>query len=386
MLPWLVLALLALWLVPLHCYVFYPLLCRGWSFRAPAWPVLPDAALPPAVVVCVYHNEEKHLPAKLANCRALDYPEAKLRLLFVSDASSDGSDAIVRADGRAELLRLAARGGKSAGLNAALTRLAATAAPDAIVVLTDANTELARDAVRRLADALADPAVASACGELLLQSSGRDGGEAWYWRGEQVLKRGESARGCLIGANGGLHALRLRDWEPLPDGLLMEDLLIPLRLLLRGRTVYVPAARAREESAGGMTEFQRKVRIAAANYAMLPRLLRLALPARARFCLWSHKILRWLFAPLLLPLLALTIALLLQFAGWWWGSAWLLLLPLAFLLPLLVYDYFAWTFARAGWSISALLAHGLLMHLAFTVGALRALAGNPPPHWEHDRS
>lgn len=366
---WVVLVLLALWLVPVHCYLVYPLLCRGWARRQPAWPALADAGLPPVAVVCVYHNEEQGLPAKLANCRALDYPAEKLSMLFVSDASADGSDAIVRADGRVQLLRLEQRGGKSAGLNAALAQLQMRLPVETVVVFTDANTAVQPDAVRRLAEALADRVVASACGELTVTG---DGGEAWYWRGEQALKRGEGAQGCLIGANGALHALRLRDWTPLPDGLLMEDLLIPLRLLARGRAVYVPAARAREESSGSDAEFRRKVRIAAANFAMLPLLLRLPLPPRARFCLWSHKLLRWLFAPLLLPLLLLTVWLAAHLSPWWWGA------------PLVLLALFAYGMLSAGCDPRPLW-HGLLTHVAFTVGLLRALAGSTAPHWEHDR-
>ncbi len=378
---WLLLAPLVLWAVPLWCYVGYPLLCRGWSRRQPLWLALPADDLPPAVVVCVYHNEQTQLPAKLANCRALDYPAEKLSMLFVSDASDDGSDASVRADGRAELLCLAQRGGKSAGLNAALAHLQKTMPPETVVVFTDANTALQPDAVRRLAEALAAPAVTSACGELTVSG---DNGEAWYWRGEQVLKRGEGAEGCLIGANGALHALRLRDWTPLPDGLLMEDLLIPLRLLPRGRAVYVPAARAREESSGSDAEFRRKVRIAAANFAMLPLLLHLPLPPRARFCLWSHKILRWLCAPLLLPLLLLTLGILFRLAAPY--GSWLLLwlaLPAALLLDL-QNRFYGWTYTTVR-AAAAALVHGLLTHVAFTVGLLHALAGSTAPHWEHDR-
>ncbi len=359
------------WLPPLWCYAGYPLLCRGWARRQQQWPSLADVDLPAAVVVCVYHNEARHLPTKLANCQALAYPADKLRLLFVSDASDDGSDELVYANGRAELLRRDRRGGKSAGLNAALAHLQASMPPATVVVFTDANTELHPAAVQRLAEALADPAVASACGELTVTGHGEGG----YWRGEQMLKRAEGAWGCLIGANGALHAVRLRDWQPLPDGLLMEDLLIPLRLLMRGRAVYVPSARAQEEGGGSVMEFRRKVRIATANYAMLPLLLRLRLPLRAQCCLWSHKILRWLCAPLLLPLLALTAVLLWRWAGWWWGAPLLLIIPAA-------------VAAGCGLLWGAGLRtmwHGLLMHLAFTVGAMRALTGTMPPHWEHER-
>ena len=41
------------------------------------------------------HNEERHLPAKLANLAALEYPKDRLEILFVSDGSTDATNEIL---------------------------------------------------------------------------------------------------------------------------------------------------------------------------------------------------------------------------------------------------------------------------------------------------
>ena len=62
--------------------------------------------------------------SKLENALSLEYPSERLEILVVSDASTDGTDAIVElhAERGVKLLRMPERRGKTMGLNAARAR------------------------------------------------------------------------------------------------------------------------------------------------------------------------------------------------------------------------------------------------------------------------
>ena len=93
-------------------------LARGRKITPPA---LPDD--PPAVtVVVVAHNEESRIGARLENLLGADYPPGKLRVLLVSDGSTDATVERARAfdPQRVSVHASPTRAGKAAGLNAAL--------------------------------------------------------------------------------------------------------------------------------------------------------------------------------------------------------------------------------------------------------------------------
>ena len=65
------------------------------------------------------YNEVHAIRRTLDSLLAIDYPADRRQILVVSDASSDGTDDVVReyADRGVELLRLAQRSGKTAAEN-----------------------------------------------------------------------------------------------------------------------------------------------------------------------------------------------------------------------------------------------------------------------------
>src|SRR4029450_1893421 len=62
------------------------------------------------------YNEEAAIRRKLENCLALDYPRDRLRIVVASDASTDGTEAIVReySDQGVQLVVAPQRRGKAA--------------------------------------------------------------------------------------------------------------------------------------------------------------------------------------------------------------------------------------------------------------------------------
>jgi cellulose synthase/poly-beta-1,6-N-acetylglucosamine synthase-like glycosyltransferase len=293
----------------LHTYVIYPLLLvaldavaqarSAWGYlggnerRRP----LAQLGLPSVSVLIAAYDEQGCIARRIENLLAQDYPGDKLEILIGSDGSTDETDAIVQ--------RYAARGVKLSraercGKAGVLSRLVALAKGD-VLVMTDANTEFERDAIRHLIQPLRDDDVGLVCGRLRLHSpAGAPLAEGAYWKLESLLKLYESRRGCVMGANGGIYAVRKDLFPPLPAGTVVDDFVAALRVLAAGaRVCYEPEAVAHEEAAPDhANEYRRRVRIAAGGFRALSQHRDLLSPRHGftAFALWSHKVLRW-FVP-----------------------------------------------------------------------------------------
>ncbi len=303
-------------LLLLHTYFFYPLalvvldaaqqalqsvryLTGGRERRRGREPL---RVLPPVSMVVAAHNEVGCIVQKVANSLALDYPADRFEVVVGSDGSTDGTDELVRqvSDPRVRLSP-APRAGKTTVLN----RCVPLATGD-IVILTDANTQIAPDAVKRLVRHFSDPEVGAVCGKLKLYNpTKREYEESAYWIYESLIKFYEGKRGAVMGANGGIYAIRRHLFTPLPPSTIVDDFVIPMQLLARGyKVVYEPEAVAHEETTEDYgREFGRRARIAAGNFQSLRLLPSLLSPTKgfAAFAFWSHKVLRWC-APALMAL------------------------------------------------------------------------------------
>jgi hypothetical protein len=190
--------------------------------------------------------------------------------------------------------------GKITVLNDSVPRLSGE-----IVAFSDASSMLAPDALRRLVESFADPAVGAVSGvyrvrkrrqaELGVQ-------EDLYWKYETFLKVSESRISSILGAHGSLYAIR-RQLYPFPAaGSINDDYIIPLRILQRGwRVAYETRAVAYEE-AHEMGGFARRVRIMAGNIQQLKEIAPLLWPPRPLplFFFASHKLGR-LIVPFAMP-------------------------------------------------------------------------------------
>jgi cellulose synthase/poly-beta-1,6-N-acetylglucosamine synthase-like glycosyltransferase len=293
----------------LHTYLFYPLLLvalaairgavadlryvAGTSDRRQAAEPL---SLPSVSVVVAAWNEADVIGSKVQNSLALDYPKEKLEVVVGSDGSDDGTDQIVAActDDRIRLAGSTQRTGKVGVLN----RTIPTASGE-IVVLSDANTMFDRHAIRKLVRHFRNPRVGAVCGRLRLYNpKASDYEESAYWVYESFLKLHEGKRGAVMGANGGIYAIRKNLFTPLPPNTICDDFVIAMRCLQRGYDViYDPEALAIEETTEDYAkERMRRVRIAAGNFQSLGLVGDLLHPRHgfAAFAFFSHKLLRWL--------------------------------------------------------------------------------------------
>ncbi len=301
-----------------YSYAAYPMLMLWVGRRARRAPSASTAAVPGgqlrvAVVVAAY-NEEHHIEARIRNVLALDYPADKLVLYVGSDGSADATPTLAmrHASERVRVFPFAQRRGKASVLN----DLLAVVSED-IVVFTDANTEFEPGALNALLGRFADPTVGAVSGELRLHKpTSGDNQDSQYWQVETAIKVGESSVGGLLGANGGIYALRRELYRPLRPDTIVDDFTVVMNVSALGwRAVFEPAALAFEDVPPGIDqEFRRRVRIGIGNYQAFFRHPEYWLRASwtRRFTYFSHKVLRWFTPHLLLVALAASLVLALQ--------------------------------------------------------------------------
>ena len=260
-------------------------------------------------MIVAAHNEASVIERRLENVLALDYPREKLEVVVASDASSDGTNALVEAvSAREPRVRLldCPRGGKVAAQDRAVRET-----DSEVVAFSDANARWAPDALRHLVAGLADPEVAYVCGRLRLEDAAGSNQEGLYWRYELWLREQESRLGSVTGGNGSIYALR-RECYVEVDPKWGHDLAFPYRMVQAGkRAVYEPEALAFEQpTPTNETEYARKVRMFEHCWEITLRgsMLR-GLPPGYLVAMVSHRVLRYGSGVLHLVLVATSVAL-----------------------------------------------------------------------------
>jgi len=258
--------------------------------------VAKDETLPPVTVVVTAYNEERRIREKLDNTLALDYPEDKLKVIVVSDGSTDRTEEIVRSygDRGVKLLPIEGRHGKHFGQGRGIQM-----ADTEIVILTDATTFLEPDGAAKIVRNFADPTVGCVSSEDRMKSTPAGAtGEGMYVTYEMKLRSLESAVGSLVGVSGSFWAVRkhlCKDWI---DNM-SADFYMPSVTRINGlRTVVEPEAHGYYEVLRDPEkEFERKVRTIVHGFEVLFRFARVLNPFRYGFYslqMFSHKLCRWL--------------------------------------------------------------------------------------------
>ncbi|BDI04557.1 glycosyltransferase family 2 protein [Sphaerotilus microaerophilus] len=311
--------------VLVYTYAGYPLWLALRARLAPRPPQRREGYRPRVAILVVVHNEAARIAAKIDSCLAQDYPADRLRVLVVSDGSTDRTADVVAgyADRRVSWLPCAQRRGKAACLNDGVA-----ACDDEVIVFTDARQRLSADAVSRLVAVLSDPAYGAVSGELVFvkdEASAFGEGVDAYWRYEKFIRRHEALVGSVVGVTGALYALRRECFRPIPSHTILDDVAIPMQVVMQGRRVgFEPGAIAFDRPAQDVSqERSRKVRTLAGNFQLLQLFPALMLPWRNPLfgALMSHKLLRlaapWAMLACLLANAALVASGSLFFQGIW---------------------------------------------------------------------
>ncbi|MHA4808126.1 glycosyltransferase family 2 protein [Flavitalea flava] len=323
MLFWQYLFIISCFLV-FYNYAGYALIAyAGNRIKKPARGTNESGFFPKVSFMVAAYNEADFIENKILNSLQQNYP-GPIEFLFVTDGSDDGTPEIVQRMSATypalRLFHLPGRKGKSAAMDRAVTF-----ATGEILIFSDANTLLNKEATSRIVRHYANPQVGGVAGEKKVVSRWENAGitrtgqatienteagtgeevgagEGLYWKYESFLKKIDSDFYSVVGAAGELFSLRKDLYEPLSADIILDDFVLSLKVAQKGyRVRYEPDAYAMELPSFSLRDEQkRKVRIAAGGFqsiVLLSPLLLFWRQPRLSFLYISHRVLRWAVTP-----------------------------------------------------------------------------------------
>lgn len=328
------------------------------------------------------YNESDFIDAKIQNSLSLDYPDGKMKVVIVTDGSSDDTPEKVQAWENVTLFHKPERKGKIAAVH---RTMASVSSP--IVIFSDANTLLNQDAIRNMVRHFSNERVGVVAGEKRVLTEEKDtasaAGESMYWKYESKLKQWDGEWYSVMGAAGELFGIRRDLYQPVAPDSIIEDFIMTMTIAMDGHIIaYAPDAYAMETaSASVLEEMKRKVRISAGAFQAMSRLTELFNPikhGKLSFQFISHRALRWTLAPLGLMMLLIVAPILAIQAGGIY--TWLAIGQILF--------YFmggiGWWMEKKSLRIKALFVpfYFLMMNLSVVKGYLRFRKGKQSVLWE----
>jgi cellulose synthase/poly-beta-1,6-N-acetylglucosamine synthase-like glycosyltransferase len=276
-----------------YTYIVYPAIIIVWGLLFPRRVDKRYRSVPVSVVIAA-RNEEHNIVARIENLREQEYPAEMVEIIVVSDGSTDRTVELARGFEDVRVLESRTQAGKAGALN-----LGVAQASHDIVVFADARQRFAPNVIAELVAFLNDETVGAVSGELVIEAgpgSEVSDGVGLYWAYEKLIRHSESAVASVVGSTGSISAIRRALYTPLEPRALLDDFLIPMRIVMAGyRVMFARSARAFDvASATSGHEFARKVRTLAGNFqamALEPRLVKpSANPLLFQF--FSHKLAR----------------------------------------------------------------------------------------------
>jgi len=251
-----------------------------------------------SVVIPVF-NEQDHITARMDNLReALKVIETPYEVLIGTDGSTDHTPQVIRDYLKAQGLeqRWRVLNFPNEGKGQTINKLVCEAKGE-LIVSTDADAGMDKIALAEILRRFeADQAIGCLSSVPVFRSRRQMGLQAAYWSFEKIVRDCESRIGKLVVVTGWLYAFRKAVFEPIPAGVMADDLWVPLTVVLKGwRCIHHPALKAYSELTDEATEVKRRKRVMAGGMDVVLRLrariLRFPLVC---FIVFSHKVNRWL--------------------------------------------------------------------------------------------
>ena len=216
---------------------------RDWSHHSTKGGVKVDLSV--SVVVPAY-NEEKTITRKLENLNEQAY--SNMEVIVVNDGSTENTKETVQrfiertsVKFKVRLLNLQERQGKASAINCGWKDCEGD-----IMVISDADTLLEKNAIQEIVQNFRDPHVGSVTGKLSMinyDENASTGLEKSYRSIFDILRLGESCIDSTPIFNGPLIALRRDLFEPLKLNTLADDTELALTTREKGyRAIFDPAA------------------------------------------------------------------------------------------------------------------------------------------------
>ncbi len=271
--------------------------------------------LPDVSFVVAAYNEEDWILNKIENGLLFDYPKNKITHVFVTDGSSDKTPAIIEEypfpeDVKWKLFHSPERKGKIAAVERIMPFIETP-----ITIYTDANTDVNKEAIKRIVAHYEDEKVGGVAGEkrvsMLNEDSANSAGEGFYWKYESTLKKWDSELYSVVGAAGELFSLRTNLYQAVPKDTVIEDFYMTLKIAMKGYKIKYESGAYAVETASATVgeELKRKIRIAAGGHQAISRLtplLNIFKYGILSFQYISHRVLRWTLTPICMILLLIS--------------------------------------------------------------------------------
>lgn len=220
---------------------------------------------PSVTLLIAAHNEEKVIRDKLENCLKIDYPKEKFNIIVASDYSTDNTNLIVKEyENKYSNIKLYVAKqhmGKTNAQNEAVKII-----DSEVIVMTDANPMLDKNAISELVATLAVENVSYVCGMTKYINSYSDNqtaqSEGFYWNLEMKVRENEAKIQTITAGDGSLYACRKSDYIDFPP-ICCHDSAMPLYFALKGKRAVCNYDAVAYEKAGetDTDEFKRKVRM-----------------------------------------------------------------------------------------------------------------------------
>lgn len=341
----------------------------------------PYGNYPEITLLVTAYNEKEYVQKKVENSLELDYPTQKLKFLWVTDGSNDGTPELLQQYQNIVVIHEEERKGKIAAMNRAVKYIESP-----IIVFSDANTMIGKDSIKIIANLFRNPKTGCVSGEKRVivetKEKAAGAGEGFYWKYESLLKKWDAQLNSAVGAAGELFAIRTELYREVEPDTLLDDFIISLRVAMQGFKIdYNPNAYAVETpSANVKEELKRKVRIAAGGIQSVIRLkplLNIFKYGLLSFQYISHRVLRWTITPLMLPLIfLLNIALINS------GVFYRITLALQILCYIMALAGWYLQSKKSNWKILFIPFYFLIMNYAVYLGFFRYISKAQSVNWE----
>jgi len=346
----------------------------------------PENSLPTCSIIIAAYNEELFIRNKILNTLLQTYPTHLLKILIVADGSTDQTTQIIKEYPQVKLFYTPTRNGKIDAINRIMPFI-----DTEVIVLTDANTFLNEEAVKKICQHYQDPTIGGVAGEKRISINKNtdvtETGENLYWKYESKLKQWDSELNTTIGAAGELFSIRTKLYKSVPKNIILDDFIISMEIVQKGyKIIYEPKAYAIETASSNINEeLKRKIRIAAGGMQSIIKLKHLLNPFKytlLSFQFFSHRVLRWSITPFLLIItLIFNIQLSLQYENSVYNL--LLFFQISFYL-LAILGYFAEK-KSLNLKITYIPYYFCIMNYAVIIGIYKFIFGQQNSVWEKSK-
>ena len=342
--------------------------------------------IPEVTVFIPAYNEKDYVDQKMINTMNLNYPKEKLKIIWVTDGSNDGTNKLLEKYDNVKLFHNNERKGKINAMNRVMPFV-----DTPFVIFSDANTKLGRDSIKHIVNCFQNPKVGCVSGEKRIIDKDVDtaagAGEGLYWKYESTLKKWDAELYSTVGAAGELFAIRTELYNEVEKDTILDDFVISLRVALKGYTIqYNPEAYAIETASENVgEELKRKIRISAGGIQSVIRmraLFNVFKYGMLSFQFISHRVLRWTITPLCLILLIPISTALAYYEGLLEPGFYSIFLWMQ--LIMYVIAFLGWILENKSIRIKVLFVpyYFLIMNLSVILGFFRFINNNQSVNWE----